>query len=460
MITIDVALLDKNLLGAALDDVKPWQRTWTPTLRAAFGLPLDEDELNAFHAVAGERGPPSKRVRELWCVVGRRGGKSRMAAAIAVYVACFVKHKLAAGETGFVLVLAASRDQALLVFKYALAFLEASPVLKQEIASVTQTEIRLKSGVVIATHANSFRSIRGRTLLCAIFDEVALWRDEVSATPDLEVYRAVLPALMTTKGILIGISTPYRKIGLLYQKHRDHFATDGDAILVVQGPSTAFNPTLQQSEIDAAIGDDPEGARAEWEATFRADLAAFLSDDLIDDAIDHDRPLEIPYGSNLKYTAFVDASAGRHDGYAICIGHKSKSGAFVADVVRVRRPPFTPTEVTAEYAQLLKDYKLTRCTGDRFAGEWATSAFSQHGIVYENSEKPKTELYLESLPLWTRSAISIPNHPQLVREPDCWSAPPIAVAVTPWITHAEARMTPRIAYVHAPRCPLTALTTA
>jgi hypothetical protein len=140
------------------------------------------------------------------------------------------------------------------VFEYVKAFLESSPVLRQETESVTQTEIRLRNGVVIGTHANSFRSIRGRTLLAVVLDEVALWRDEVSAVPDIEVYRAVLPALMTTRGMLVGISTPYRKVGLLHQKWRDHFGQDDDDVLVVQGPSTTFNPaTLTQSEIDAAV---------------------------------------------------------------------------------------------------------------------------------------------------------------------------------------------------------------
>ena len=99
-----------------------------------------------------------------------------------------------------------------------------------------------------------------------------MWRDENSATPDLEVYRAVIHALMTTRGMLIGISTPYRRTGLLYQKHRDYYGQDDDDILVVQGATTTFHPSLSQSEIDAAIADDPEAATSEWEATFRSDL--------------------------------------------------------------------------------------------------------------------------------------------------------------------------------------------
>ncbi|MGP0082770.1 MAG: hypothetical protein ACLP0B_03935, partial [Steroidobacteraceae bacterium] len=91
---IDKALFDPALLGAALGDASSWT-TWRCVLKAAFGLDLNRDEARAFAAVAGSRAPPRKRVRELWAIVGRRGGKSRMAAAIAVYLACFVKHKLA-----------------------------------------------------------------------------------------------------------------------------------------------------------------------------------------------------------------------------------------------------------------------------------------------------------------------------------------------------------------------------
>ena len=81
-------------------------------------------------------------------------------------------HKLARGEVGTVLVLSAARSQARTVFRYALGFLEGAPMLAREVESVTQDEIRLRSGVEIATHVNSFRSVRGRTILAAIFDEV------------------------------------------------------------------------------------------------------------------------------------------------------------------------------------------------------------------------------------------------------------------------------------------------
>jgi Phage Terminase len=412
--TIDRALTDRNLLGAALGNPSTWA-VWLSILRAAFTLPMSDQDKELFAQVSGGRTPPTQRVRELWAIVGRRGGKSRVAAALAVYLACFCKYKLAPGEVGTVLVVANNKDQAQIVFNYALAFFQFSPVLAKEVGSTTASEIRLKNGLVISVHANSFRSVRGRTLVAVIFDETAFWRDETSATPDLEVYRAVRPSLMTTKGMLVGISTPYRRVGLLHQKYRDHYGTNDDAVLVVQGTSIGFNPNLTESDIAQALADDPEANRAEFEAEFRSDLAAFLDDELINAAVDHGRPLELPPRQGLRYLAFADPSGGRHDAFTVCIGHKENDG-FVADVVRGTRPPFDPVEVVKAYAELCKEYRVSAVHGDNYSAEWATSAFKDAGMRYIVSDKPKSQLYLEALPLFTRRAISLPDHTQLLRE--------------------------------------------
>jgi hypothetical protein len=416
---VDAALLDPNLLGAGLGDPETWG-VWIAVLRAAFGLPLDPAGLEAFGRVAGERNPPGQRVRELWVVAGRSSGKSRMSAALAVYAALFEGHKLAAGERGTVLALAPTKDQAGVVFGYVRGFLEASPVLRREIASVTADEVRLRNGTAIGVHAASFRSVRGRTLLCVIADEVSFWRSDESATPDLETYRACVPALTRTGGQWIAISTPYRKAGLLHSKHREHFGADGD-VLVVQADSRALNPTLDHAAVEAALAADPEAALSEWAGEFRNDLSAFLDDALIDAAIEHGRPLELPPRANTRYVAFADPSGGRGDAFTLCIGHREGNRGkgderFVADVVRARLPPFDPQSVVAEFSLLLKDYKLNTVTGDNYSAAWCETAFRNLGIKYELSEKPKSALYLESLPLWTRGAISIPDMARLLRE--------------------------------------------
>ena len=74
---------------------------------------------------------------------------------------------------------------------------------------------------------------------------------------------------------------------------------------MVRGPSREFNPLLTEQSVQQALKDDPEGARAEWEAEFRADLQTFLDEHLITSAIDYSRPLELPPRS-FKYVGFVD----------------------------------------------------------------------------------------------------------------------------------------------------------
>jgi phage terminase large subunit-like protein len=196
--SIDRALADRRLLGAALGDLGSWS-TWLVVLKAAFGLPLSDAEIATFCKVAGDRPPPGKQVKELWCVCARRSGKSRVAAALAVYLALFQQHKLARGEVGHVLTLAPTADQARTVFQYCSGFVDGSDALRREVVSTTATEIKLRNNCVTGVHACSHRSVRGRTLLATIFDETAFWRDEASATPDVEVYRAVMPSLIARR---------------------------------------------------------------------------------------------------------------------------------------------------------------------------------------------------------------------------------------------------------------------
>jgi hypothetical protein len=76
---IDEALCVSNLLGAGLGDPATWW-LWLTILKAAFGLPLSPGELAFFQSISGQRAAPTAPVRE------RRSGKSRVAAALAVYL--------------------------------------------------------------------------------------------------------------------------------------------------------------------------------------------------------------------------------------------------------------------------------------------------------------------------------------------------------------------------------------
>jgi hypothetical protein len=418
-ITIDRAISDRRLLGAALDDLGTWS-TWLAVLKAAFGLRLDNEQQKLFASVAGGRASPTRRVRELWCVAGRRAGKTRIAALIAVFIALFVNHRLAPGERGMVLVVAASIDQARVAFGYIKGVLEASPALQKEIEATTRTEITLRNGIVIGVHSSSYRTVRGRSLVGVLCDEVAFWRDETSSAPDVETYRAVLPALATTNGMLVGISTPYRKLGLLHQKHRNHFGQGGDDVLVVQGSSQTFNKTLSDETIAAQREADPTAAVSEWDSLFRSDVSALLDDALIDAAVEHGRPIELPpAGGYVYYRAFTDAAACvGAESYTLAVGHKEpgEGGRFVIDLVRGTSRQRDPQQVTEEYGALLREYRILEVTGDYYAAGWVTNAWQKAGIRYIRSALPKSQIYLEVIPLFARGLVLLPGHQKLLRE--------------------------------------------
>jgi len=409
------AFCDKRLFAAALGDLDTWQ-VWLTILTAAFSLPLSAEQLQIFSTISGDRLPPTQAVRELWVVAGRKSGKSRIAALVSIYLALFVKHKVAPGERPMVLCIAGSVDQARTVFGFVKGFLEASPTLRREVLDIGRLEIKLRNGVIIAVHSNSFRTVRGRTLCACIFDEVAFWRDETSAVPDLEMYRAVLPALATTKGILIGISSPYRKLGLLYQKWRDGFGRNNPNTLVVQGSSLQFNATIDAAEIAAQREADPAAAVSEWDALFRSDLASFLDDELIDAAVEHGRPLELPPQPDVIHRAFTDASGGvGRDSYTLSIAHQ-QGYSYVTDLVRGTTGKFDPHEVTKQYAALCREYRVREVVGDAYGKEWVATSWRAHNIEFRKSALPKSDIYLECVPLFTRGLARLPDHARLLRE--------------------------------------------
>ena len=205
-------------------------------MKAAFAIPMQPHELALFRAVA-ERDPPKKRVRELWVIAGRRAGKDSVASAVACYFSAFIDwHSLGLlrpGELASVLCLATDKAQAQIIKRYTQSYFDKVPLLKPLVEREVADGLDLSTGAELLILASNFRSVRGRSVACVILDEVAFWQNELTSNPDTEVYAALVPALATLPGaMLIGISTPYRRAGLLWQKHRDHFGQDDDTISI------------------------------------------------------------------------------------------------------------------------------------------------------------------------------------------------------------------------------------
>ena len=98
-----------------------------------------------------------------------------------------------------------------------------------------------------------------------------------------------------------------------------------------------------------------------------------------------------------SYYAFADPSGGSRDSFALAIAHREDETA-VLDVLREVRPPFSPEGVVDEFCQTLKNYRVSKVVGDRYAGEWPREQFRKRGIEYWPAKKPKSDLYRDLLP--------------------------------------------------------------
>ena len=380
---------------------EPWFRgsswnTWRAVLKAAFGAPLHPDELELFKSVA-EREPPGHRVRELWAIAGRRSGKDSVASFLAAHIAVASDFgHLRPGERATVMCLACDRQQAGIVKNYTQAYFQRVPALQAMVSSETADGVELVNGAEIVVATNSYRAIRGRTIACAIFDENGYWRDENFANPAEEVYAAITPGMISNPdAMLIGISTPYRRSGLLFDTwHRSYGKPDPD-VLVVKGPSTTFNPLLrdarQQRIIQKQLDEDPEKAAAEWLAEWRSDLSDLISRPALDAAIANGR-YELPPLSNLQYLAYIDPSGGSQDSMALAIVHRDGQGRAIVDCIREVRAPFSPSAVVLEFSVLLKQYRIHEVVGDRYGGSGrvSSSAISGSPIRSRRASRPTT----------------------------------------------------------------------
>ncbi|GJD52702.1 hypothetical protein OPKNFCMD_5468 [Methylobacterium crusticola] len=413
LMTMRAALEDLDIFGTILPG-ESWA-AWRVLLIAIMGEALTAEERAIYTALTGREREPEEPVEEAWAIIGRRGGKTRAMAVLMAYFAvlCDWDEVLAPGERGSLPLIAASTYQAGKALNYIGGIFEGVPGFAGHQVGRTADTISLDTGVDIEVRPASFRTARGGTLVAALCDEAAFWRIEGSANPDKEILAALRPGLATTGGPLIVISSPYAKRGELYAAYRRDYGPDGDpAVLVAKAPSRTMNPTLSETVIARAYQRDAAAARAEYGGDFRDDLEDFVSVELVD-ACTMAGTTEVPPAERIAYHAFVDPAGGSgKDSMTLAIAHEA-GGCAVLDRVLEKAPPFSPQATVTEFAAVLKAYRVTRVTGDRWGGEWPREAFREHGITYELAEMPKSEIYQAALPLLNSRRARLLDLPKL-----------------------------------------------
>ena len=413
LVSILEAIDDPNLF-------QPWFKgeswdCWRAFLATLFGEALEGDKLDAYRRHTGRKQPPNFQAKEGWLIVGRRGGKSLIAALVAVYIAFFRDYSkiLAPGEWATVMVIAADRRQARVVMRYISGLVDNIPLFTRSVQSRTSETFSLSNRVIIEVHTASFRAVRGYSVAAAICDEIAFWRSENSANPDEEILAGLRPGMATIPGaLLLCISSPYARRGALWNAFKEHYGRDRDAVLVWKAETRSMNPTLDESVVLDAYQKDPSSAEAEYGAEFRRDIESFFQREMIEDVIVPGRR-ELPPQGATQYVGFCDPSGGSQDSMTLAIAHH-ENGKAVLDSLRERRPPFSPEQVVSEFADLLKEYGISRVSGDRYGGEWPRERFLAHGVSYDHVGSTKNEIYQELLPVVNSGRVELLDDSRLM----------------------------------------------
>jgi hypothetical protein len=397
---------------------------WRALVAVAWGLAhtLNGTSGQLVERCTGRTSLPTHQVRELWMVIGRRGGKSLIAALLAVFLACFRSYVLAPGERGVVMVIAADRRQARVVKRYIAALLRSLPMLDALITKETREAVQLSNGIDIEIHTASFRAIRGYTVVGAILDEIAFWPTDDAAEPDTEILNALRPAMSTIPdALLVALSSPYARRGELWMTFKEHFGQPTPDILVWQADTRTMNPNVAESVITRAYERDEAAASSEHGAQFRSDIEGYVPREILD-AVTVTGCYERARESQHIYSGFLDFAGGGSavsDSAAACITHpETRNGRLIAvmDAIREVRPPFSPEQVCTDFAAFFRNYGIERATSDKWAGQFPIEGMSKHGIRVEPSAKPKSDLYREVLPLLNSQRVELLDHPRLLSQ--------------------------------------------
>jgi hypothetical protein len=397
---------------------------WRVAIKDALGLPLAAEEVDMWRALSGRSVPPSTPALDIAWVMGRRAGKGRIAQLLAAHAAtsCDWREILGPGEHAVVAVMAQTRAKAGDLHKGILALLEASPLTRGLIESVTDDMILLRNRVRIEVAAASFRTVRGGDS-CVLFicDEVSSWYSaEQSANPDREIVAAVRPTLYTARaaglgGTMLFISSPLGKKGTLWELYRDHFGKDAARTRVLQASTSTMHPKLSLELLADEIAADPAAARAEVFGLFRDDVIAYLTEDLLARAVKTGWTGEGPR-PGVHCWAFVDPAGGSGgDSFVLGIARREARSSVVVRLDEYR-PPFSATEAVAEMAATCAEYGIQAVHGDGFAGGTVADMFQRRGIAYAKEKRTKAQIFHDALPLFTSGLAVLPDHKRMAAQ--------------------------------------------
>lgn len=340
-------------------------------------------------------------------IVGRRGGKTTLAAALSCF--CSIKENwtpyLKKHPFATILILSPHKDLSQEILEVIRDLYEHSPILSRLIDKKrknTQNTFNLRvpfiiakgskeelsySRVQIKVGAASKKTTRGIAACAVLCDEISYWgTDEKYAETDVEILRAVRPAQMQFKDkfMLIKLSSPGIKQGVLYDEYQKRFELPSN-FAVFKAPSWVWNPEIVTEKfLRTELELDPDGFSSEYRGDFVDSLSDFISPELVDACVMRGKTFLPPESksSDVVYTASIDA-AFKGDRFAFTV--MGYCGVRLKQYVMKtwsgsRKDPVKSMEVAEYISTVCREYGITRVHADQYAFQPLKEIFEQYGV--------------------------------------------------------------------------------
>jgi hypothetical protein len=312
----------------------------------------DERELAARLFGAVDLVPREARA-VLVAVCGARSGKSYLLGALYSLWRALTADlsTLAPGEQASALVVAPDLRLGRQVLRYALGAARSVPAIAELVEGVAADGFvlvrpdgaRVAIEVLPATRGGS--AVRGRSLVSAVLDELAFFRDESAVVNDQDLFRAVAPRVLPG-GMVVLASTPWVEAGLLHAEFSANFGNPTRA-LAAHAPTALMRPDERTAgTIARERARDPDNAAREFDAEFMTGGAGlFFPPAVLSLALARDLPPRLSLTPGA--TAFVGGDLGLvRDASAFVAVHRIGRELVVADMLELRPRKGAPLKLS------------------------------------------------------------------------------------------------------------------
>jgi hypothetical protein len=266
----------------------------------------------------------STLLRWLVWVIGGRSGKSYLGALALLWRALVSDLTcLAPGEEATALIVCPRLELAIHTLRFITGAVKGHPLLKQFTRSGKGTDKTAETrDLFVIERPDGYRvsfaampatagggAVRGMTLVSAMLDETAFFRDDNFAVNDSDIYEAIQPRVTVPGGFILVSSTPWAEGGILYQLYDTNWGhpVTGLCANVSTGLMRAGDAIIERT-IANERKTNPRNAEREYDAKFSATVSTlfFVADTV--KAATQVGAARIPVTPGTRVVIFVDAS--------------------------------------------------------------------------------------------------------------------------------------------------------